>query len=166
MTDKMNEHQPGSHYRLLLDGPDVRDLIGAPAHVRLAELAVLVAIDGCDPCLETVTERLASQPLAMITARRLCGLIMGQAQAIGGRGSADEADEVTAIEADRDQSVWLMVETVKMTAGFMVQAHHSHAGHDGPCSHDHGTGSVQSRRKKRKPVRHPTRRVRGSDTGQ
>jgi len=154
-------HHYRSHYRLIVDGPGVRDVLGDARHVALAENAICAEMDGCASCFEAIVDDLAVEPTALLTARRFGSLILGFAEGITPIGSDEEAQELQAIIAHLAESRGLAAELLRFCAMNMIAAHHAHDAH--PHSHSHGHGE---KTKKRKVVRHPGRRVRTKEERQ
>lgn len=152
-------HGYRSHYRLIVDGDGVRDALGEDRHVALAENAICAEMDGCVPCFEAIIDDIATEPIALLTARRFGSLILGFAEGITPIGSNEEAQELQMIVAHLKESRGLAAELLQFCAMNMLAAHHGHDAHP----HHHGDGGGNTKAKKRKVVRHPTRRVRTKD---
>jgi hypothetical protein len=149
-------HHYRSHYRLIVDDDRVRAVLGESRHVALAENALCAEMDGCVSCFEAVVDEIAVEPTALLTTRRFGSLILGPVD-ITPIGSPEEAEELQMVIAHLAQARDLAAELLRFCAMNMIAAHHAHDAH--PHSHDHGHGGG-SKVKKRKVVRHPTRRVR------
>lgn len=145
-------HHYRSHYRLIVDDNRVRAVLGDTRHVALAENAICAEMDGCTSCFEAVIDDIAVEPTALLTARRFGALILGPVE-VTPVGSAEEAEELQMIEEHLAQSRGLAAELLQFCAMNMLAAHHAHDVHP----HSHASGG---KAKKRKVVRHPTRRVR------
>lgn len=150
-------HHYRSHYRLIVDGDGVRAVLGEARHVALAENAICAEMDGCTSCFEAVVDDIATEPTALLTARRFGSLILGFGEGITPIGSEEEMAELTMITTHLAQSRGLAAELLQFCAMNMLAAHHAHDTH--PHSHSHGHGGI-GKAKKRKVVRHPGRRGR------
>jgi len=156
MEDRAGHHYR-SHYRLIVDGPGARAVLGEDRHVALAENAICAEMDGCVPCFEAIVDDIAVEPTALLTTRRFAALVLGTFEGITPIGSPEEAEELQMIIAHLAESRSLAAELLRFSAMNMLAAHHAHDGH--PHSHDRAYGGG-GKAKKRKVVRHPTRRVR------
>lgn len=146
----MAEHEAASHYWLILEGAQARALMGNEDHIVLIETALCADLDRCGPCFDRVVEELAVDPVALVAVRRFSAVMLGSGDDVAMHGSPEEAGDVRLVAEHLAQAQQLAVELLHCCTEFMRSA----------GRHHDRSVTVQWRSRKRKPVRHPSRRVR------
>lgn len=100
MTEtKTHAHAPRRHWRPLVAGPTL-EALGTNDRRVLVETGIGAAVDECDQCVISAAEQLATDPRAMICARRYAAVAAGAVDRLTEAGTVDETLEVAEIERD------------------------------------------------------------------
>lgn len=149
----MAEHEAASHYWLILEGAQARAMMGLEDHIVLIETALCADLDRCGPCFDSMVEQLGDDPVALVAVRRFGTLMLGTGSAVAMHGTPEEAADIQLVIEHLDQAQQLAVELLHCCTEFIRSARRHHDELE----------TVRRRPGKRKPVRHPSRRVRRRD---